>query len=279
MGGDLKVSKEIKKKISLHEYAVGDTLLVQGEPDDHLLFILGGTVEILVNCRRVATRSGGEHIGEMSLLDTTARRSATVRAIDPTIVAQISEENFTRIAETHPNLWRRVAVGLSRRLRERNKFHPSPRTQPAIFIGSSSEGLDIAICIHKSLRRKPLVPQLWSEGVFESSKTTIEELIRTANTSDFAIVVLTADDLTRSRGKTKPTPRDNVIFELGLFMGAVSRERTYVVAPRGIEIKLPTDLLGVTLLRFERSATKSLAASMRPMLQKLCKLISLLGPI
>lgn len=279
IGGDLSIAKKIARKIHLQEFRTDSTLLLQGDPEDYLLFILGGSVEILVNGRQVAIRSAGEHVGEMSLLDTTARRSATVRALEATVVAQIAEEDFTRIATGNPLLWRRIALGLSQRLKERSKFHAPKRSEPAVFIGSSSEGLDIATCLYNALRRNPVVPQLWSKGVFECSKTTIEDLVRTANETDFAIVVLTADDLTQSRGRTKPAPRDNVIFELGLFMGSLSRERTYIVAQRGIEIKLPTDLLGVTLLTFDLRATKTLAYSLKSVLRELRRLIARLGPL
>jgi predicted nucleotide-binding protein len=46
---------------------------------------------------------------------------------------------------------------------------------------------------------------------------------------DFAILVLTPDDLTQSRGKQQPSPRDNVVFELGLFIGALGRDRVFMV--------------------------------------------------
>ena len=38
---------------------------------------------------------------------------------------------------------------------------------------------------------------------------------------DFAILVLTADDLVASRDVLSTAPRDNVLFELGLFMGGL----------------------------------------------------------
>jgi predicted nucleotide-binding protein len=52
--------------------------------------------------------------------------------------------------------------------------------------------------------------------------------------------------------KKKPSPRDNVIFELGLFMGALTRTRTFVLAPSQVDLKIPSDLLGVTFLRYAR---------------------------
>ena len=218
-------------------------------------------------------------MGEIGLLDTTAVRSATVRALDDTVLARVSEADFTKIATQNPLLWRRIALGLAKRLKERNKFQAPKRQQAAVFIGSSSEGLDIAKQVYAKLLRQKVVPVLWSQGVFECSKTTIEDLVRVSGESDFAIIVLTADDVTRSRGRAKRSPRDNVIFELGLFMGAITRERTYIVAPKGIDLKLPTDLLGVTYLSFQFTKGVSLSVSLKPVIAELRKLIKRHGPL
>ena len=61
---------------------------------------------------------------------------------------------------------------------------------------------------------------------------TLPDLHAVADQSDFAIVVRTADDLTTKRGQTNPVPRDNVLFELGFFMGRLGVERTYMVSNR-----------------------------------------------
>jgi hypothetical protein len=58
--------------------------------------------------------------------------------------------------------------------------------------------------------------------------------------------VLTADDVVESRGERKGSPRDNVLFELGLFMGHIGRPRTFFISDRGARIMLPTDLAGIT---------------------------------
>ena len=234
-------------------------------------------MSISVNGREIAIREAGQHVGELALIDSTAIRSATVTARTPTVVAQIKDHVFEKIANKNPLLWRRIAVAIATRLRERDRFHMPPREQPAIFIGSSSEGLAVAQCIHKSLLRRPLVPQLWSDGVFQCSQTTIEELARLTTETDFAIIVMTADDVTHSRGRKKESPRDNVIFELGLFMGALSRQRTFIVAPQGVDLKIPTDLLGLTLLRYTKRSGRSLAQSLQSVTGELYRLIALRG--
>lgn len=278
IGGKVDIAKVLARRVKVMSFEVGRDLMVQGAPDDDLMFILSGSVSIMVNQREIARRTTGDHIGEMGLLDTAALRSATARAVEPTVVAMITEVDFTRIAHKYSHLWRRIALGLSQRLRERNKFHSPPHAQPTIFIGSSSEGLMTADCIYKSLRSKSVVPQLWTKGVFECTKTTIEDLVHTANVCDFAIIVLTRDDVTRSRGRAKSSPRDNVVFELGLFMGALSRDRTYVVAQKGDDLKLPTDLLGVKLLVYNKQRKRSLAFCLRNVIKELRSQFTKYGP-
>lgn len=276
---DQKIAQAIAATATRHELPANQQFIAQGGFDTDIYFILSGSVSVTANGRLVATRISGDHVGEMAMLDTTAARSASVRTIEPTVVAKVTESKFSQIANAHPDLWRRTAVALASRLKERNKFQAPPRSEPVIFIGSSSEGLAVAKAIHRCLQRFPYVAKLWTQGIFECSQTTIEDLMRATTQTDFAILVLTADDVYRSRGSTKSAPRDNVIFEMGLFMGALSRERTYIVAPRGLDLKIPTDLLGVTKLLFHRRPGRTLARNLQPVTAQIRKLINKYGPI
>lgn len=278
VAGNHAIATKLADHTTISYFNPGDELIIQGNSDNDIYFILSGLVSVEVNKREIATRRAGEHVGEIALIDTTALRSATNRILEPTVVARISEQEFTRIARKHPDLWRRIAVSLAQRLRERNKFQTVPRQKPSIFVGSSSEGLEIAGAIHNSLNR-PFISLLWSQGVFECSQTTIEDLMRVTRETDFAIIVLTADDVTMSRGKKRPSPRDNVIFEMGLFMGALARERTFVIAPKGVDIKIPTDLMGVTCLEYQMARGKSITNNLQPVLRELRRLIKKYGPI
>ena len=67
---------------------------------------------------------------------------------------------------------------------------------------------------------------LWNEGFFGLGKTFIETLVNSLPRFDFAVLVLTPDDLVNSREVESLGPRDNVLFELGLFMGRLGRSRT-----------------------------------------------------
>lgn len=124
------------------------------------------------------------------------------------------------------------------------------RPKPTVFIGSSTEGLAAA-----KLLRECLEPELelviWNENLFELGDDTLTSLLKFVSVFDFGIFVLGADDLVKSRRFLFPAPRDNVVFELGLFMGALGRRRAFPVvlpAKKG-RLKLPSDLLGNTEIR------------------------------
>lgn len=121
--------------------------------------------------------------------------------------------------------------------------------RPRVFIGSSSEGLKFAKAIQLNLEHLADCT-IWSQGVFGLSRGTLEELVRVAKNFDYAILVLTPDDVTEKRGVVGNSPRDNVLFELGLFMGALGREHTFMVCDRDAAVVLPTDLAGVTPATF-----------------------------
>jgi hypothetical protein len=80
----------------------------------------------------------------MAIIDPSARRSATVIASEPSVVAQISEADFLALADRFPTVWRLLSRELSRRLDEQRKFHAEPNEKPILFIGSSSEQLPVA---------------------------------------------------------------------------------------------------------------------------------------
>lgn len=87
-------------------------------------------------------------------------------------------------------------------------------------------------------------------GYLPTWGTPLSELLRTAENTDFAALILTPDDAVRSRGEERPAARDNVIFELGLFLGALGPQRVFIICPRGQDLRLPSDLSGVTVLKY-----------------------------
>lgn len=117
---------------------------------------------------------------------------------------------------------------------------------PKVFVGCSTEAYRIAQAIQTNLyQRNVAFIKIWSQNVFEASHSTDQDLIQSAPTFDFAIFVLSPDDDVKSRGVEQKAPRDNVIYELGLFMGVLDRDRVFLVRQKNANLKLPTDLTGV----------------------------------
>jgi hypothetical protein len=140
ISGSVEIAREAIKCGDLLHYAPKEALMHQGKPENDIFLIVSGEVVISVNGRPVVIRSGGTHIGEMALVDVVATRSATAVAAQPTTAIRIPEYRFTRMATKHPELWRRIAVEIAKRLRERSKFLSEPHNEPVLFVGSSTEG-------------------------------------------------------------------------------------------------------------------------------------------
>jgi CRP/FNR family transcriptional regulator, cyclic AMP receptor protein len=137
-------------------------------------------------------------------------------------------------------------------------------TVPKVFIASSSEGLVLPVgkLLERALSGTAEVSE-WPRE-FQLTKAYIESLEDVLDTSDFAVVVFTPDDHTLSRKTDQPSPRDNVVFELGLFFGRLRRERCFVIKQRGYRLKVPTDLLGIELAQFAKSRGQDLESALDP---------------
>lgn len=130
-----------------------------------------------------------------------------------------------------------------------------------IFIGSSAEGLDAAKAVQANIDYIA-ESQIWHQGLFGLSGGTLESLIAVLPRFDFAILVLSPDDLSISRGSEQKAPRDNVLFELGLFIGALGRDRVFMVVDRTANMKLPSDLAGITPAAYEPPSNGNLQSAL-----------------
>lgn len=278
VNGDEEIAKVIAEKAELRQYGPGDDIIKQDGHDSDMFFIIAGAANVLVNGRVVAKRSAGHHVGEMALIDPTAKRSATVKASELTVAAVLTEPVFSELGDKSPKLWRRIAIELASRLRERSKYHRQPNTKPMIFIGSSKESLNVAEKIQNGIVSDDFVVKTWVDGIFDASATAIESLASVIEMFDFGVIVLNADDMVESRGVQKHAPRDNAVFELGLLMGGFGRSRTYIVKPKGLDIKIPSDLLGVVCLEFDPASADTLTASIASACDQLRGKFSSLGP-
>ncbi|CAN7202860.1 TIR domain-containing protein [Caballeronia sp. LjRoot31] len=122
--------------------------------------------------------------------------------------------------------------------------------KPRIFIGSSREGISIANAIHSNLTNDAECT-VWKDGVFQPSSSTLSDLMGMLHDSDFAIFVFSPDDVSIMRSAADHVVRDNVLFELGLFIGRLGQERCFFLIPDSERMRLPTDLFGFSPTKYE----------------------------
>ena len=152
--------------------------------------------------------------------------------------------------------------------RQQRDAEALPPRKPRVFIGSSTEGKPIAEEIQLGLKDVAECT-IWSQGVFGVSQGYLESLVKATGNFDFAVLVATPDDAQTKRGKRLPSPRDNVVFELGLFMGALGRDRTCLVYCSDRPIDLPSDLAGMSAATYPRRSDDNLAAELGPVCTQL----------
>jgi Predicted nucleotide-binding protein containing TIR-like domain len=136
--------------------------------------------------------------------------------------------------------------------------------KPRIFIGSSSQAARFAGAIHDALAETAECTP-WTEGAFGLSRSTLDNLMKNLRDSDFGIFVFAADDVTNIKGDLLNVTRDNVVYEAGLFAGYLSPQRCFIAIPMTAKIRIPSDLLGMTLGRYEDNRTdKNFTSAVSP---------------
>lgn len=136
---------------------------------------------------------------------------------------------------------------------------------PRLFVGSSTEQIEVARIINDYLD-DVCDPSPWQDG-FPVSSYNMQSLTEHVRKSDFAVMVLTPDDAGKKRNEHITVPRDNVVLELGLFIGGIGVERTFMVVDKHVSLGLPTDLWGITYLTFDSGR------DLRTVLRKPCHMI------
>jgi predicted nucleotide-binding protein len=252
------------------------TLIEQNGSDNDVYLIVAGAFRVVVNGKQVARRFNGDAIGEMATVSPIQKRSATVICDEDAVVLKVGEQQFSEIATRFPQLWRRVAQEMARRLEQRNLLIREPNEKIRVFVISSAEALPIARAIENAFAHDPFATIVWANGVFRVTNYTLESLENELDRSDFAVAIAQPDDRTEVRDQDWPTPRDNVVFELGFFMGRLGRSRAILMEPRATGVKLPSDLAGITTIRY-RFDPKESAPSMSPACNELRDHIMRLG--
>lgn len=278
VAGNTALAEDLANLVEVMEVKTGEKIIHQGASDNDIFFILSGSFNVVVNGRVIAKRSTNDHVGEMSAIEPSQARTATVVADEDSVICKLSEPQLVNIGRRHGDIWHFFAQELVRRLAQRNALLNPPRENIQVFVMSSTEALDIAREIQNHFLHDSFSVIIWTDGVFNPSSYAIESLEKAIDDSDFAIAIVQPDDLTKIRGEDKPVPRDNVIFELGFFIGRLGRKRTLLLEPRDNKVKLPTDLTGLMTIGYQHSEPKDLPSLLGPACNQIRKIINELGP-
>ena len=132
--------------------------------------------------------------------------------------------------------------------------------RPRIFLGSSGKQEKLLQALTRGLSDIARV-EPWTTS-FNPGTSTLERLLELTREVDFAAFVFAQDDWTTmspsAASEPQPgqaSPRDNVVFEAGLFGGVLGMRRTFILHASGA--KLPSDLLGLTCVRYSGAMTAS----------------------
>jgi hypothetical protein len=135
-----------------------------------------------------------------------------------------------------------------------------PMDKPRIFLGSSGKQEKLLQALTRGLGDIASV-EPWTTS-FNPGTSTLERLLELTQEVDFAAFVFAQDDWTAGSpsASSEPapgqaSPRDNVVFEAGLFGGVLGMRRTFILHAHGA--KLPSDLLGLTCVRYAGALTPS----------------------
>ncbi len=139
--------------------------------------------------------------------------------------------------------------------------------KPRIFLGSSGKQEKLLQALTRGLEDVAHV-EPWTTS-FNPGTTTLERLLELTHEVDFAAFVFAQDDWTTNSPPASPppasgqaSPRDNVVFEAGLFGGVLGMRRTFILHASGS--KLPSDLLGLTCVRYDEATTAGRDESRQP---------------
>jgi hypothetical protein len=141
--------------------------------------------------------------------------------------------------------------------------------KPRIFLGSSGQQEKLLQALTRGLQDVADVDP-WTT-VFNPGVSTLDRLVELTREVDFAAFVFAQDDWTTKGASLdapsgQASPRDNVVFEAGLFGGALGIRRTFILHANGA--RLPTDLLGLTSVRYDPDTTPAIVRQINQQLRK-----------
>ncbi|MBA6339773.1 nucleotide-binding protein [Colwellia sp. MB02u-10] len=121
-----------------------------------------------------------------------------------------------------------------------------------LFIGSSVEGLVFADSVKAILEHSSIRAEVWTQGTFMANGYPLEQLEAALDKHQYGLFVMTPDDIILRRDEQLPVARDNLLLELGMFIGRYGRNNCFILIPRGEGApKMPSDLTGFNTIDYD----------------------------
>lgn len=270
VAGNTELAERIAAIGERVEVPAGKPIISQGGEDTDVYLIVSGSFHLLVNGKIIGRRAATDHVGEMAAMLPVQRRSASVIAQEPSVAVKLSQAQVSELGERYPQIWRTFAHELAHRVHQRNQAAAAVNEKIRGLIVAPPEAGEIARTIQEAFT-DDVQMVLWTEGLFRGSNYAIEALEAELDRADVAIAIPGADP---------QSGHDNIIFELGFFMGRLGRHRTFLVEARSDAVELPAELAGINTVTYSLAIGdgKDLKHALAPACEKLRKLIHELGP-
>lgn len=263
VGGDPQLAHEIASLGDLRQVEAGEEIIREGGADNHISFILSGSFDTIVRGFRIARRAAGNSFGEIAAIQASEPRSATIKAIETSLLCVLTESQLNVLGNSYPEIYRRLAQELARRLLEGNNLVSTSGDAINILIVSAVETLPVARMIETAFEYDPFSIQIWKDETSLDSGYPLDSLERDLERADFAIAIASSEK-PRQNTEHSSAPRDNIIFKLGFLMGKLGRHRTLLLEPGAGPVDLPANLAGVTTLPYPVLDAGQLLAAIRP---------------
>jgi predicted nucleotide-binding protein len=267
------LAAELAEHVHIDFTSAGSTLIEEGAEGSDMYFLLSGRLQVIVREREYALLRPGAHVGEFSLVDPGALRSATVRALEDSVTARLSEEAFAEVANRHPELWRSVSQVLGSHLRAGNRFLKPSNPRPRVLICASPVGWPFAQAIKAFATDCEHQSEAWTvEAICPEDQDSPEALEEAFAGADLGVIVIAPGD-----ADSAGASRDRVFHYCGIGVGSLGRTRTLLLEPGGLGDQSPATALGLTCFTYRLDPPEAIKADLDSICRTLRQAIPKVG--
>jgi CRP-like cAMP-binding protein len=206
--GNEAVASALVSAGSIEGFEPGRVMVHQQAFDQSAFLLLAGKVSLTINgCPLPYGREAGDIVGEMSAINPEIGRSATIEASEHVAALKIERDQLLEIGRENADLWRLLAIELTRKLEQRNQFIDCSNKIPCVFMISASERLELAQEIRLGLSQHGFDVIVWSDDqIFPPGNYPLEDLRKMVALADFGVALAHPDDIRRSRKSRQVSP-------------------------------------------------------------------------